>query len=183
MRKVSVNWPAFTLALLVGCLVNYLGDWLIGVRIELFWGLQTFNFLWFLQLFIWPVVVGIAVSFVYGLGGKWIAPLAPLIIRWLAYIETQNVLGVPDGAHLMPLGWWGFFVILAMETAMIGGVTGEIVNKRVYGRSKPGEEGGVRVESTAAQPVTTATTDKPSVLPEKLREEIAESPKDRDAGE
>lgn len=182
MKKIGVNWFAFVLALLVGCLVNYLGDWLIGVRIELFWGLQTFNFLWFLQLFIWPVVVGIAVSFVYGLGGKWVALLVPLIVRWLAYIETQNVLGVPDGAHLMPLGWWGFFVILAMETAMIGGVIGEIINKRVYGRSKPGEEGGVRVEPTAAQSATAALADAPSALSEKLPEKTAKSPKDGDAG-
>jgi hypothetical protein len=36
----------------------------------------------------------------------------------------------------MPLGWWGFFVILAMEAAMIGGVMGEIMNKRVYGWKK-----------------------------------------------
>jgi hypothetical protein len=43
-------------ALLVGCLVNYIGDKVIGVRLELFWGLGTFNFLWFLQLFIWCLV-------------------------------------------------------------------------------------------------------------------------------
>lgn len=131
-----VHWKGFWLAMLVGILVNYLGDWVIGVRIELFWGLDTFNFLWFLQLFIWPVVVGIAVSFVYGLGGKWICLLPPLVVRWAAYYETQYIIGVPEGAELMPLGWWGFFVILAMETAMIGGVIGEIVNKRIYGRSR-----------------------------------------------
>ena len=59
------------LALLVGCLVNYAGDKIIGVRLELFYGLQTFNFLWFLQLFILPIFVGISVSMIFGLGGKW----------------------------------------------------------------------------------------------------------------
>lgn len=122
--------------MIVGCLVNYVGDWLIGVRIELFWGLDTFNLRWFLQLFIWPVVVGLAVSYIYGLGGKWICLLPPLIMRCFAYYETQHFLGVPDGAALMPMGWWGFFVILAMEAAMIGGVMGEIMNKRVYGWKK-----------------------------------------------
>lgn len=136
MRVVTVNWVAFFIALLVGCVVNYLGDWLIGIRIELFWGLETFNFLWFLQLFILPVIAGIAVSFVYGLGGKWIAFLPPLIVRYAAYYETVNFIGVPGGAQLMPLGWWGFFVILAMETCMIGGVIGEIANKRIYGWKK-----------------------------------------------
>ena len=132
-----VRWIPFWIALLVGCLVNAAGDWLIGIRIELFWGLNTFNFLWFLQLFILPVVVGIAVSYVYGLGGKWIAIFPPLLVRFAAYYQTVEYIGVPSGAALMPLGWWGFFVILAMETAMIGGVAGEIMNRRVYGWKKP----------------------------------------------
>ena len=137
MRVVSVNWVPFFIAMTVGCAVNYLGDWLIGIRIELFWGLETFNFLWFIQLFILPVFAGIAVSMVYGLGGKWIAILPPLLVRYAAYYETQHVIGIPHGADLMPLGWWGFFVILAMETCMIGGVIGELANKRIYGWKKP----------------------------------------------
>lgn len=131
-----VRWIPFWIAILVGCLVNILGDWVIGIRIELFWGLDTFNFLWFLQLFVWPVFVGLAVSYVYGLGGKWIAIFPPLIVRFGAYYQTVEFSGVPQYAELMPLGWWGFFVILAMETAMIGGVLGEIMNKRVYGWKK-----------------------------------------------
>jgi len=131
-----VNWFAFFLALAVGCVVNVAGDWLIGIRIELFWGLETFNFLWFLQLFILPVIVGISVSFIYGLGGKWICLFPPLIVRYAAYYQTVDLTGIPQGAALMPLGWWGFFVILAMEAAMIGGVMGEIMNKRVYGWKK-----------------------------------------------
>lgn len=133
----SINWITFFIALCVGCLVNYLGDWLLGIRVELFYGLQTFNFFWFLQIFVLPVLVGICVTFVYGLGGKWVAPLVPLIVRSIAYYETQHFIGVPEGSYLMPAGWWAFFVILAMETAMIGGVLGEILVKRIYGRSKP----------------------------------------------
>jgi len=127
-------WSA-ALAVMVGCLVNYVGDKLLGVRIELFWGLQTFNFVWFLQLFILPVIVGISVSFVAGLGGKWLCYLPPLIVRLIAYYETKYLIGVPDGASLMPMGWWAFFVILAVESAVIGGVAGEILIKRVYGRT------------------------------------------------
>jgi hypothetical protein len=41
---------------------------------------------------------------------------------------------VPDGASLMPMGWWGFFVILAIESAAFGGVAGEIMVKKTYGR-------------------------------------------------
>jgi hypothetical protein len=127
-------WTA-ALSIMVGCLVNYVGDKLLGVRIELFWGLQTFNFLWFLQLFILPVFVGMSVSFIYGLGGKWWCYFPPLIVRLIAYYETQYIIGVPEGASLMPMAWWGFFVIIAIECAAIGGVLGEILIKRIYGRS------------------------------------------------
>jgi hypothetical protein len=127
------------IAIIVGCLVNYGGDKLLGVRIELFWGLQTFNFLWFLQLFILPILVGISVSFFFGLGGKWLAYFPPLIVRCYAYYETLYIIGVPKGASLMPMGWWGFFVIIAIECAVIGGVVGEIMIKRIYGRTSPEE--------------------------------------------
>ena len=128
-------------AILVGCVVNYIGDELLGVRIELFWGLETFNGIWFLQLFILPVIVGISVSLVYGLGGKWWAYFPPFIVRFIAYFETEYFIGVPDGAHLMPMGWWAFFVILAIECSAIGGVFGEIMVKRVYGWTDAGRRG------------------------------------------
>lgn len=127
------------IALAVGCLVNYVGDLLLGVRIELFWGLQTFNFIWFLQLFVLPVFVGISVSFFFGLGGKWLCYFPPFIVRFLAYYETVYITGVPQGAQLMPMGWWLFFVIIAVECAAIGGVLGEIMVKRIYGRTSPEE--------------------------------------------
>jgi hypothetical protein len=150
-----VRWWLFLLALIVGSLVNVVGDWLLGVRIELFWGLDTFNFFWFLQLFILPVFVGISVSYVYGLGGKWIAIFPPLIVRFAAYYQTVEYTGVPQGAALMPLGWWGFFVILAMEAAMIGGVLGEIMNKRVYGWKKAKHVDDVDSDDAAALEVKT----------------------------
>ena len=127
------------LALFVGCLVNYLGDLALGVRIELFYGLQTFNFVWFLQLFVLPVFVGISVSAFFGLGGKWLCYFPPMIVRVAAYYETKFLTGVPEGTDLMPFGWFIFFVILAVECAAIGGVLGEIMIKRVYGRTSPEE--------------------------------------------
>ena len=94
-----VHWYSFWIAMTVGCLVNIFGDWLFGIRIELFWGLETFNFLWFLQLFIWPVVVGISVSYVYGLGGKWIAilPADWRQNRRTGISSIHRMPGVPDG--------------------------------------------------------------------------------------
>ena len=74
--------------------------------------------------------------------------MPPLIVRFIAYYETAYSLGVPPGAELMPLGWWGFFVILAIESAAIGGILGEIIFKRTYGRSSQ-EEKAVLAENTA----------------------------------
>lgn len=138
IQEQRIGAPRFalgTLAFLAGSLVNYVGDRLLGVRIELFYGLETFNFIWFLQLFIWPVVVGIVVSLIFGRGGKWLAYFPPFFVRLIAYYETQYLTGVPDGTSLMPMGWWIFFVILAVECAGIGGIIGEVMVKRAYGRS------------------------------------------------
>lgn len=122
------------LALVVGCLIIYLSDHLLGIRIELFWGLSMFSFFWFLAVFIVPFIAGTAVAIIYGFGGKWLAHFPPLIVCFYAYFESMKFIGIPDGAALMPMGWWGFFVILSIESAAAGGVMGEILIKRTYGR-------------------------------------------------
>jgi len=127
------------LALVVGCAVNYIGDRIIGIRLELFYGLSTFNGLWFVQLFVLPVLVGLSVSAIFGLGGKWLCYFPPMIVRCAAYLETVYVLGVPQNTSLMPFGWYIFFIILAVESAAIGGAFGEVMVKRVYGRTSPEE--------------------------------------------
>jgi hypothetical protein len=165
MNRSTIRLLASLIALAAGCGVNMLGDWLIGVRIELFWGLDTFSFPWFLQVFIWPVVVGIVVGWIFGVGGKWLAFFPPLIVRFIAYYETAYSLGVPEGAQLMPMGWWGFFVILAMESAGIGGILGEILRKRTYGRSSEAEKAQLAqttAQAKAAQQAQTQQTRQPS---------------------
>jgi hypothetical protein len=122
------------LALLAGCAVIVIGDWVLGVDLELFWGLETFNFLWFLDLFVVPLISGLVVGVIFGLGGKWLCYFPPLIVRLGSYYNFMYFSSVPDGASLMPMGWWGFFVILAIESAAFGGVAGEIMVKKTYGR-------------------------------------------------
>ena len=147
MKTLRIGLALYAIA--VGCIVNMIGDWLIGSRVELFYGLiETFSFAWFVQIFILPVLVGYSVTYVYGLGGKWLCYLPPLIVRFIAYFQTVYFIGVPPNAALMPLGWWGFFVILAIESAVIGGVLGEVLIKRIYGR-------------TAKQELPTPSDDKP----------------------
>ena len=131
-----------TLAILAGCLVNYAGDRLLGVRLE--WvplndPLAIFNPLWAVQIFIIPIFVGLATTAVFGLGGKWLCYFPPAIVRTIAYMESEYLLELPAGMSLMPFGWWLFFVILAVECAAIGGVFGEAMIKRIYGRTSPEE--------------------------------------------
>jgi hypothetical protein len=122
-------------ALLIGMALNHFGDRLLGVRIELFSGLSTFSFAWLLDVFFVPFVVGLVVSRIFGMGGKWLCYFPPLIVRSLSYAEILYVSGTPHGSNLNPMGWWGLYVILAMESAGIGGIVGEVIVKNIYGRS------------------------------------------------
>ena len=121
-------------ALAAGCAVIYIGDRLLGINIELFWGLETFNGLWFADVFVVPLLAGLVVGMIFGLGGKWLCYFPPLLVRLFSYYNFMYLTSIPDGASLMPMGWWGFFVILVIESAAFGGVAGEIVIKKTYGR-------------------------------------------------
>ena len=131
-------------ALLIGMALNHFGDRLLGVKIELFSGLSTFSFAWILDVFFVPFLVGLAVSWMFGMGGKWLCYFPPLIVRSLSYAEILYVSGTPHGSTLNPIGWWGLYVILAMESAGIGGIIGEVMIKKIYGRSPKVAEGAER---------------------------------------
>ncbi len=120
-------------ALLVGCALNYYGDRLLGIKIELWYGLDTFSFTWILDMFVLPFFVGLITAVIFGMGGKWLCYFPPLIVRVASYYALSN----PHNPDLLIMGYWGFFVILTMEAAAIGGIMGEIMNKRTYGRSAP----------------------------------------------
>ena len=106
---------------------------LLGVRVELFTGIGYFDFTWGMSIFVLPGIAGFVVSSIYGLGGKILAYFPPLPVLALDYYSSLHSLHLPAGSQLMPLGWWGFFVILATESSAIGGVFGEVMNKRIYG--------------------------------------------------
>lgn len=124
------------LALLIGCAIIYAGDRLLGVQLELWYGLDTFNFAWMLDMFVLPFVSGFAVASIFGLGGKWLCYFPPLIVRLGSYFALQHAVLPPD-AILQVMGYWAFFVILNMIAAAFGGVTGEIMVRGTYGRSAP----------------------------------------------
>jgi hypothetical protein len=126
-------WAAF--AVMTGVLVITAGDRLLGVRLEYFLGIRTFSPLWIADLILVPIAGGIAVSFIYGLGGKVLAHFPPLIARLLSYAEITHANGLPTDASLLPLGYWGFIVVVVIEAGAAGGVLGEIMFKKIYGRT------------------------------------------------
>lgn len=122
-------------ALLAGCLVNYAGDRLLGVDVELWWGLGTFGLVWMLDMFVVPMLAGIVVALIFGLGGKWLCYFPPLIVRIINYAYLFSADTLPEGAQMLTFPLWILIVILAVESAAFGGVFGEIVVKRTYGRT------------------------------------------------
>lgn len=134
MKKQTKRNISGFLALVAGCLVNYAGDRLVGVDIELWWGLNTFSPMWMVDVFIVPLVAGVVVAMIFGIGGKWLCYFPPLIVRCINYWSFVYYKEVPAGAELMIIPYWIMFVILAVEAAAFGGVIGEIIIKRTYGR-------------------------------------------------
>ncbi len=123
------------IAVSAGAIVIYVGDMLLGVRLELFYGLSTFTPLWAIDLFLVPFIGGFVVSLIYGLGGKILAHFSPLIVRLISYYQLHIASEVPpQGAELLPMSYWILVVIVAVEFAAIGGVVGEVVVKKTYGR-------------------------------------------------
>lgn len=123
-----------SLAIGVGALVNFIGDKLLGMRLELFWGVGTFSIIWAIDLFIVPFIAGFCVSMVYGLGGKLLCYFAPLIVRSVSYIQMTYFTEMPEGITVLPFFYWILVLIVAIEAAAFGGVFGEIMVKRTYGR-------------------------------------------------
>lgn len=122
------------IALIAGCLINYAGDRILGVDVELWWGLSTFGFAWMLDLFVVPLIAGIAVAVIFGLGGKWLCYFPPLIVRIINYFTLYYADSLPQGSQMLTFPLWILIVILAVEAAAFGGVIGEILVKRTYGR-------------------------------------------------
>lgn len=141
MNRRAMTIFMVVVAITAGVAVNYLGDRFInyiapppGVRVELFWGVATFSPYWVIALTIPPLIAGFVVSMVYGLGGKLICYFVPIIVRGASYIQMMGHENLPDGVVLLPFGYWVLILIVAIEAAAIGGVFGEILMKKTYGR-------------------------------------------------
>jgi len=122
-------------AVIMAVVFNHFADRLLGAHIEIFTGIEYFSPFWVTAMFLVPFIDGLITSSIYGFGGKWLALLPPVIVRCISYFEILNFSGVAKGAHLLPLGWWVLFVFLVMQSSLLGGIVGEVLNKRAYGRS------------------------------------------------
>lgn len=121
-------------AVIMGCVLNYLGDRLLGVKIEIYRGLLDFDVLWMIDMLVVPFFVGMLVAVIFGLGGKWLCYFPPLIVKVISYVDSTYISGVPDDVSLLPYGMWALFVTVVMAMSGFGGVVGEIVVKKTYGR-------------------------------------------------
>lgn len=122
-----------TIALLAGMAINFFGDWLLGVKIEIFNGISTFNFLWMMDVFFVPFICGLAVAGIFGYGGKWLACLPPLFVRAISYTHLYfSGDRSHDFFYDLHIFYWGLCVILAVEASNLGGILGEVL-KGAYG--------------------------------------------------
>ena len=124
------------IAVAAGAVVIHFGDKLLGVTLEYYFGVDTFTPVWVLDLFGVPFVAGIVVSLIYGLGGKILAHFSPLVVRIITFYELHHGLVTPPHyATVLPLSFWLLIVVVSAEFAAIGGVVGEIIVKKTYGRT------------------------------------------------
>ncbi|MDQ6953469.1 MAG: hypothetical protein Q9M15_08080 [Mariprofundaceae bacterium] len=125
-------WQRFFVAFFATTIVFDLGHRVLDVQIELFWGIAGYNFSWVLAMYALPFLAGIVFSLIFGWGGKLLAHLPPIFVLGIDYYMRVQT-GAPEGAQIIPLMWWGFFLILNMEFCAVGGFIGELLLKYRYG--------------------------------------------------
>lgn len=137
MIKNSVFGPRdfmmAVVAVLIGAAFNYGCDRLLNVRLEIYYGINTFSPLWVIDLIVVPFVAGLLIAWIYGLGAKIVANFAPLIVRVSSFLMLDEA-SLPDGVSMLPLGFWILITIVAIEAAAGGALVGEFIIKRTYGR-------------------------------------------------
>jgi hypothetical protein len=152
---------------LMGTALIYIGDLVLGVKIELFSGFSSFNIAWALDIFVVPFLMGMLVAWIFGRDANhsgegfrftkgigiiiWVCYLPPLFVRSFNYFKILYVTGVPEGTYLMPWGLWACFVVMTMTTAGMGEIIGEVIIK-IYGKTSQTENIGSIQPSTNEEP-------------------------------
>jgi hypothetical protein len=131
IKPVDILW--MFLALAAGAVVIYVGERVLNVSLSIFYGISTFNPIWAMNLILVPILAGLVVSFIYGLGGKMLAHFAPIPVQVYQYMD-MSAQTLPDGVSVLPVGYWILILIVCVEAAAVGGFIGEVIIKRTYGR-------------------------------------------------
>ncbi len=128
-------WQRGILAFAVGGVMMQTGFDVLGVHLEWFSGISSFNGAWILAMTVLPVGAGIAIGMIYGYGGKYLAHLPPLAVLVISYYQSMQM---PEsaGMHLLPMGLMTVFIILQMEFCAVGGFIGELFVRRTGWTSK-----------------------------------------------
>ncbi len=132
LNAIALNVMWGVIATAAGIAIILAGDKLLGVQLEVFRGMQTFDALWILDLILVPLIAGFVVSLIYGLGGKMLAHAPALIAKSYAYFSLTPDM-ITDG-QLIPLGFWVLICIVVVEACAAGGLLGEYMIKKTYGR-------------------------------------------------
>ncbi len=142
-RFLTNRWIAGTVAVLAGMALNFFGDWLTGGHIETFRGIETFTIGWAADVFLVPFMVGLLVARIFGRHAKWLACLPPLFVRSLTYVYLYFVhySSNPNADFYLNLHlhYWGLCVILAVESANLAAILGEVLVKVYHRKDEDGK--------------------------------------------
>ncbi len=116
----------------LGCTVYYFLVELMGIRVEMWYGIETFaDPRWFAVVAVVPAVSGLVTGLVAGRYGKWygllpVAILHPIEFYQLSHQPSQEYVVLGYGLFL-------FFMVIMLELGLMGGWLGELARKRMGG--------------------------------------------------
>lgn len=131
-RQWGPGWLRGAMAFAVGGALMQTGFQFLGVHLEWFAGLSSYNGAWIVAMTLLPFGTGILIGVIYGYGGKYLAHFPPAAVLILNYYQSMHM-AEPAGMHLLPMGLMTVFIILQMEFCAVGGFIGELFMRRRTG--------------------------------------------------
>lgn len=122
------------LGILVGATVYYFLAKLVGVQVEVWQGIRTFNNpMWFIAVAVVPAISGLVTGIVAGHNGKWYAMVPVGLLHSIDYMALSQ----SAGAQTVVLGYglFVFFMIVMLELALMAGWGGELIRERFSGEN------------------------------------------------
>jgi len=122
------------LGIIVGATVYYLLSKLVGVHVEVWQGIRTFNNpLWFIAVAVVPAFSGLITGIVAGHNGKWYAMVPVGLLHSLDYMALSQSAGAQT--VVLGSGLFVFFMIVMLELALMAGWGGELIREKLSGEN------------------------------------------------